>query len=90
MKYLAAALVLLAGPALAADALAPYAPITISEQDYKALEAYLGEQPMKFSGPIAQWLAVAETRAVKQAADDKASDGQPKQAPSKAPPPESR
>lgn len=60
---------LVLGPisALADQPAPPYAPITINEADYKALQAYLGDQPMKFSAPIATWLASAEVRAEAEA-----------------------
>lgn len=90
-KTLALAALLAASPALAQQAAPPYAPITISEDEYRRLETYLGDQPMKFSAPIAQWLVGAENRAAMEAkakADDKApADRKMEPQPVPSPPP---
>lgn len=80
MKGLFAAVLFLAAPAFA-DAPPPYVPFTVNEQDYKALQTYLGDQPMKFGAPIAAWLTVTEQKAAADKAKADADAAKPKDPP---------
>ena len=70
LTYALALLALLAGSALGADAPSapkPFAPVTLSEQDYKDLTAYLGTRPYNEAAPLMQFLAAKEQQAQAEA-----------------------
>lgn len=42
-----------------------YVPFIVDQQAFNQINAYLGDQPMKFAAPIASWLARSEEAAIK-------------------------
>lgn len=42
-----------------------YVPFIVDQQTFNQINAYLGDQPMKFAAPIASWLARSEEAAIK-------------------------
>lgn len=82
MRLAAIAMLLtLAAPAYAQDKPAPppgFEPFTVTEQDWRQLQAWLNEQPYKFTQPIIEWAGQLETRAQKEAARKGAEKPAPK------------
>ena len=59
-----------------------YVPFSVDEDTYKQLQAFLGEQPAKFSMPMLNWLNGSEAKAVSdKAIADKAAAETKKDAP---------
>lgn len=60
----------------------PYVPFTVDENNFKALQTYLGEHPAKFSMALVNWLNNMEAKAVAdKAAADKAFEQKPEKFP---------
>ena len=68
MKRIVIAAALLTTVSAAAQTGPKYAPIVIDEPTYTELMKYLGDQPNKFSGPLANYLTGLEQAAVIAAA----------------------
>ncbi len=62
MKIVIFLLLLVVSPAIAQQQ-EPYEPFSVTEQEYKGLTEYLGNQPLRMAEPIAQWLRQREAQA---------------------------
>lgn len=70
MKRLIVAGILLTTVSAQAQSPTKFSPITLDEPTFMELMKYLGEQPNKFSGPLANYFAGLEQAAVIAAAND--------------------
>jgi len=62
MKIVLFLLLFIVSPAIAQQQ-EPYEPFSVTEQEFKGLIEYLGNQPLKVAEPIAQWLRQREAQA---------------------------